>query len=266
MTIQIEYRGNTFDTIAATPIPTISVCKGLRAFEQVGRSCLKGDVARVELGGLDLVAYKGAVMPPVYTSHLVAMTMSASIADTLDSDPSRVVTIADIGTGSGVAALTVCHALRSYVEEQRLRVIATDICPDALSVASINAKLNGHDAHVTLRQRDMLHGLREEFGRLDYIFCNPPYYPQAMKPQNGTKFAPDLALYAPTGDQFHMYRKLFEQAQHAMNPGGQIYTVTPSYVALDVMRIGNYHLPQWNVTTENDIRGRTTAIRAMRPV
>lgn len=77
-------------------------------------------------------------------------------------------TLADIGTGSGVIAVTLAHLFSDK------RVIATDISHDALRVAKENAVRHG--VHIDLRNGSLLDPManeREPF----FIISNPPYVP-----------------------------------------------------------------------------------------
>lgn len=73
----------------------------------------------------------------------------------------------DIGTGSGAIAVTL-KTLRPGWD-----VAASDISPDALEVAALNAAANG--AAVTFREGDLLAPFAGE--RFDILVSNPPYIP-----------------------------------------------------------------------------------------
>jgi release factor glutamine methyltransferase len=72
--------------------------------------------------------------------------------------------VLDVGTGSGAIALSLA------LEHRGSRVSATDISPDALSLATDNARSLGLE--VEFVQTDLLEGLR---GPFDLVISNPPY-------------------------------------------------------------------------------------------
>src|SRR5260221_6749802 len=76
----------------------------------------------------------------------------------------RSLTVVDVGTGSGAIAVALA------VTEPQLRVIATDISPDALAVAQANAIANA--ARVEFRAGDLLVPVVE---RVDVVAANLPY-------------------------------------------------------------------------------------------
>ncbi|AUW57348.1 methyltransferase [Sphingobium sp. SCG-1] len=72
--------------------------------------------------------------------------------------------IIDIGTGAGVGAIVAALAVPGA------EVLATDVNPQALALASVNAQAAGQDV-AFLEGRD----LGETEGRFDLILANPPY-------------------------------------------------------------------------------------------
>lgn len=75
--------------------------------------------------------------------------------------------IADIGTGSGVLAVTLA------LELPRANVFGTDVSADALEVARSNADAMGA-GRIALLQGDLASLLE---GRFDIVVSNPPYVP-----------------------------------------------------------------------------------------
>ncbi len=72
-------------------------------------------------------------------------------------------TLLDLGTGSGVLALNG--------SEHAQRVVATDLNPRAIDIATFNARLNQVD-RVEIREEDFFAPNDERF---DQIICNPPF-------------------------------------------------------------------------------------------
>ena len=95
--------------------------------------------------------------------------------------------VLDVGTGCGAVALALAH------ERPDLRVSATDISSDALSLARENATRLGLD--VTLMQADLLDGVAS--GPWDAVLANLPYVPSdviaGLEPEI-SRHEPALAL------------------------------------------------------------------------
>lgn len=98
-------------------------------------------------------------------------------------------TIADLGTGSGVIALTLA------LERPDCAVTATDISAQALAVARDNAVMLGV-THVTFRRSDWFSGL--EGVHFDLIASNPPYVSRhdPHMSRGDLRFEPEIALTA----------------------------------------------------------------------
>jgi release factor glutamine methyltransferase len=92
---------------------------------------------------------------------------------------------ADIGTGSGAIALALLSAHRT------LKVVASDISPEALNVAKQNALNHKLENRVNFVQGN----LTEPFGdrRFDIVCANLPYIPDA----DLANLSPDVANFEP---------------------------------------------------------------------
>jgi release factor glutamine methyltransferase len=114
--------------------------------------------------------------------------------------------IADIGTGSGVIAVTL--ALRA----PNLEVWASDTCARALEIASLNAERLGAQVHLV--HGDLLDGLPRN---LDLIVANLPYLaPDTL----GYEDEPPAAVFSD-GDGLGHYRRLIAgAADHLVADGG----------------------------------------------
>jgi release factor glutamine methyltransferase len=148
--------------------------------------------------GLTFVTDPGRVFLPRATSEQLVDAALERIAD----EPARV---ADVGTGSGVIAITL--ALRA----PEVEVWASDTCGRALEIASLNAGRLG--ARVHLVQGDLLDGLPRD---LDLIVANLPYLAPGTR---GYEQEPRAAVYS-TGDGLDHYRRLIAGAGDHLSPDG----------------------------------------------
>ena len=151
--------------------------------------------------GLTFVTEPGKVFSPRATTEKL---VDAAL-ERLGEAPARV---ADVGTGSGVVAVTL--ALRAPLVE----VWASDTCASALKLASENAERLGAQVHLV--QGDLLDGLPRD---LDLIIANLPY----LAPDTpGFEDEPEAAVFS-TGDGLdHYCRLLAGAADHLGADGGVI--------------------------------------------
>src|SRR6476469_1136773 len=153
---------------------------------------------QTEFHGLTFVTEPGRVFSPrATTENLVDAAL-----ERLGDAPGRV---ADVGTGSGVVAITL--ALRA----PQIEVWASDTCEKALRVASTNAERLGAQVHLV--HGDLLDGLPRD---LDLIVANLPY----LAPDTpGFAHEPAAAVYS-SGDGLDHYRRLIAGAGDHLTPAG----------------------------------------------
>lgn len=124
--------------------------------------------------------------------------------------------IVDVGTGSGVIAITLA------LELPRARAVAMDFCAAAIEVARENARRLGALDRVELRCGDLLEPVRGE--RFDLVVSNPPYVRSgdiAGLAVEVRDHEPRLALDGgPDGLAF--YRRLAGTAPRVLSPAGSL--------------------------------------------
>lgn len=126
--------------------------------------------------------------------------------------------LADIGTGSGVIAVTLAQKF------PRARVIATDVSPAALAVAARNAERVGVTDRVTFIEGTGLAPLREAgvSGKVEGLVSNPPYIRSCDMdglPTEVRDFEPRLALDGG-GDGLDCLRSIIEDVPEVLADGG----------------------------------------------
>lgn len=128
---------------------------------RVGREPLAYLLGRKEFFGKEFDVDARVLIPRPETELLVELATEFAAS----AGHSRL-NIADVGTGSGVLAITLAAELPGAV------VTAVDIAPDALDVARINAGKLGVDERVRFVHAD----LNELSGaRFEVVVSNPPY-------------------------------------------------------------------------------------------
>ena len=122
--------------------------------------------------------------------------------------------ILDVGTGSGVIALTLAAEL------PHSEVTAVDVSPDALALARHNAELLGLTSRVRFLQSDLLGAVD---GAFDLIVANLPYIPggDIAGLSREVQHDPGLALDGgPVGTE--IMERLIDQARGHLKPGGRL--------------------------------------------
>ena len=164
-----------------------------------------------EFYGLPFRVTPAVLIPRPETEHLVE-----AVLDRLPHD--RLVTIADIGTGSGAIAL----ALAAHLPQAAITAI--DLSPTALEVAQANAEALELSSRVRFLASDLLASLSspEAHASFDAIVSNPPYVSTSDAPElhpQVREYEPSSALFAGA-DGLEVYRRLIPQASEALKPGG----------------------------------------------
>ncbi len=158
----------------------------------------------VEFCGESFLCDKRALVPRPETEELVELVESR-----IENRESRIV---DVGTGSGVIALSLAKKF------QEAHVFAVDVSEDALALARENAIRLGLSGRVQLRKSHLLENLDERF---DVIVANLPYIATQDRHTLSREVLhdPDVALFAGArGDE--LVHELIEQAPERLRPGG----------------------------------------------
>ncbi|MDZ5782750.1 peptide chain release factor N(5)-glutamine methyltransferase [Marinococcus luteus] len=123
--------------------------------------------------------------------------------------------IVDVGTGSGIIAVTLALELLSA------QVQAVDIDSRALETAKRNAERL--QASVTFHQESFLEGMASRKEQADVIVSNPPYIPkeewERLDPLVRDK-EPAVALIGKGKEGIHSYEEIIKYAAEVLAPGG----------------------------------------------
>jgi release factor glutamine methyltransferase len=120
--------------------------------------------------------------------------------------------IADIGTGSGILAVTLA------VDVPNATVVATDLSSEALKVAQKNAELHEAAERITFVRTSYLDDVP---GAFEVIVANPPYVRDGDKPalSSDVRHEPDVALFGGP-DGLRDVGGTLDAAAAKLTPGG----------------------------------------------
>ncbi len=153
------------------------------------------------------------LIPRPETEHLVVETLDCAKQFSLN----RPLQIIDVGTGSGVIAISVAQSCENAV------VTAVDISEAALKIATWNAQKLEVADRIKFMQSDLLTAV-EQPERFDMICSNPPYVSEAeYKALSPTvrDFEPRGALVSgPEGTE--VIAQLLEQTPDRLQIGGRL--------------------------------------------
>jgi release factor glutamine methyltransferase len=163
-----------------------------------------------EFCGRVFLADRRALIPRPETEQLVELVLAEAPAAPGGGD--RPVRILDVGTGTGVIALSIAS------EFPLAEVHAVDISDDALALARSNAEKLGLASRVRFSQSDLLESVE---GFFDVIVANLPYIPTAILPKLAREVGHDPALALNGGpDGLALIARLAREARSRLCPGG----------------------------------------------
>jgi release factor glutamine methyltransferase len=194
----------------------------------------------VEFCGNVFLCDKRALVPRPETEELVEFLLQS----TINRQPS---TILDVGTGSGVIALTLAQKF------PEAKILATDVSDDALLLARENAARLQID-QVEFCKSDLLENVD---GNFDLIVANLPYISRHDRDQLAAEVLrdPDVAVFAgEKGDE--VIRLLIETAPAHLNAGSLLALeigLGQEPALIEILRQKNYR----DIEAKNDYSGRT---------
>jgi release factor glutamine methyltransferase len=196
----------------------------------------------VEFCGRTFLCDKRALVPRPETENLVELLIRSFKSEIASGR------IVDVGTGSGVIALSLAAEL------PEAEIIATDVSEDALALAHENAERLGLACRIRFLKSSLLEKLE---GMFDLIAANLPYISTQERRTLSREVLhdPDVALFAgAVGDE--LVRGLIDQASLQFRPGGILALeigISQSETLIAALAEKNYR----DICTKNDYSGVT---------
>ena len=194
----------------------------------------------VEFCGLTFLCDKRALVPRPETEQLVEFVESRI--------ENRELRIVDVGTGSGVIALSLAAKI------PEAKVLGVDVSEDALALAQENAARLNLSERVQFLKRRLLENAEDAF---DLIVANLPYISvqdrHTLSPE--VLHDPEVALFAGAQGN-ELVRELIDQARFRLRPGGLLALeigLGQSEGLLSALAEKNYR----DISSKNDYNGVT---------
>lgn len=199
---------------------------------------------------------RGVLIPRPETEILVDAALEG--VDASNADMPRVL---EVGTGTGCIACSIAG------EREQAIVVATDISPQAATLARRNEEALGLGARVEIVECDLVDGVPEQLmGTFAVLVSNPPYIPSAVVPTLPMEvqgFEPGLALDGGQ-DGLNVFRRLLAVAPKILAPAGMLCVELFEenvHVAADLVRAE----PGWStVEVREDLTHRPRVLVAVR--
>jgi release factor glutamine methyltransferase len=151
-----------------------------------------------------------SVMIPTPETEQVCQTAIAFLSEKENS------TVLDIGTGSGVIAITLA------AEVTMCQVIATDICKNALATAMRNANYHKVSDRIKFRHSDLFEKISSS-ERFDLIIANPPYISEEDYPGLPPEVIADPKIALTSGKEgLDIITEILAEAPQFLNDNGRI--------------------------------------------
>ena len=162
-----------------------------------------------------------ALIPRPETELLLEVAIS-EISRRMATDDAPIVAW-EVATGSGAVATALALRFREALALGRLRLIASDISPDALELAAENLQAQGVEALVDIACADLLEPAGISLPRPDVVVANLPYVPSAevLAAGGSLAFEPLLALDGGR-DGLDLIRRLLIQLDARVMPGSTV--------------------------------------------
>jgi release factor glutamine methyltransferase len=167
-----------------------------------------------EFWGLDFEVTPAVLIPRPETELIVEEALATLRDHARRGDGHGPLSIADIGTGSGCVAVAVAS------EIGHCRIVASDVSPDAVAVATRNAVRHRVDGRIRFVTTSYLDGVD---GPFDVVTANPPYVKDGDRPAlgRGVLHEPAVALFG--GDEgFRDIDGVLDAVAEKLVPGGSL--------------------------------------------
>lgn len=200
-----------------------------------------------EFFGLDFIVTPAVLIPRPETELLVERAIILASQQSAISNPQS--KILDVGTGSGIIAVTLATKLPNA------QITATDLSPAALAIAKANADQHNVADRIQFIEADLLLPLFILHCSFDIVCANLPYIPSAdLATLDVVKHEPTLALDGGP-DGLNLIRRLLTDAPQLLAPNGAILLEIEYRQGEAVSALAREVFPGASITVHKDLAG-----------
>lgn len=213
--------------------------------------------------GLRVATDRRALIPRPETELLVDAGIT-DIAERMGRDR-RPILAWEVGTGSGAVSVVLARRFRSALALGRLRLVASDVSPDAVELAAENLAAHGVDRLVTLAVTDLLDPLGTVAEAPDVVVANLPYLrrEEVASGLGSLRWEPSAALDGGP-DGLALIRELVGRLPQRLALDGTVLMEIAEDQA-EPVRIMVDDLPGvWSVSATRDLAGDQRILRVER--
>ena len=178
------------------------------------RDPLQYIIGHQEFWSLDFLVSPAVLIPRPETELLVEEALKLAERNLfLDSSHPKIL---DLGTGSGVIAISLAKEIKNAI------IWANDISFEALDLAKDNAQHHNLNSRITFCQGDLWQPFSHSSASFDMIISNPPYIPS----ETFKTLSPEVRDYEPRvaldghENGMHFIKKIIEESEMYLKPGG----------------------------------------------
>ncbi|MBQ6547245.1 MAG: peptide chain release factor N(5)-glutamine methyltransferase [Bacilli bacterium] len=216
--------------------------KEYKEYQNINKKLEKGQsiqyiLKKANFYGNEFYVNRNVLIPRPETEELVRITN-----ELIKKHLKQELNILDIGTGSGIIAITLKKLNNTY------NVTATDISRKAIRVAQKNSKK--HNAEINFIKTDLYNGINDKY---DVIISNPPYLDvnSINIEEKVRKNEPHIALFAKN-EGLYYYDRILQNIGKILKNKYIIAFEIGENQGLKIKNIANKYLPKAKVFIKQD--------------
>ena len=197
-------------------------------------------IGETEFYGLPFKSDLRALIPRPETEILVDLVIKKLIAD-------HNFKLLDIGTGSGIIAVVLARHIPG------LKIVATDISPEALQLAAENARLNSVSQNIEFVKADFndINEMRA-LGKFNCVVSNPPYvsvHEKSILDPEVYNFEPAIALFSGD-DTLASYKAIIKTLPYILSDNGMFAFEMGSGQYLEILKLFDSNFADLDITKD----------------
>lgn len=235
--------------------------------EWVGRRAGGEPIAYIrgfkEWYGLRVATDRRALIPRPET-ELLADAAITDIAERMGRDR-RPILAWEVGTGSGAVCVVLARRFRSALALGRLRLVASDVSPDAVELAAENLTAHGVDRLVTLAVADLLDPVASMADMPEVVIANLPYLRSSEVETGLGSLSWEPAASLDGGpDGLAVIRELVERLPEHLAADGTALVEIGEDQAQSIRAMADDLPGEWSVSMIRDLAGLERIVRLER--